>query len=234
MVLNAGESIAAYRAHGVEWGPAATMGILGSLPITSSVVSGVEMFDGRSLRPGEGFGEQLRGWDYADRAVGMIVDGVIGARTIQSMRGPRGPGRPRVIPEAERAALEAMNPNGTGRNNLRIGGETTGTPPSGFARHGFNPPPGTRIVPPGIPRGWRIRPTRGDGGVRYFDPRNPGNAVRVMPGDPASPWINSRSPYVRWQRNGQALDVNGNQVPKHTPDAHIPLPLFNFIASLFI
>lgn len=103
----------------------------------------------------------------------------------------------------------------------------------GLHTRGFRPPPGTRVRPAGIPDAWRIVPTKGEGGVRYFDPRNPGNAVRVMPGDPNSAFPNSRTPYVRWQRNGQALDVNGRVVSKNSPDAHIPLADFRFDPSLF-
>jgi len=106
-----------------------------------------------------------------------------------------------------------------------------GTP--NLSSRGFRPPPGTRVVPEGIPEGWRIRSTRGQGGARYFDPQNPGNAVRVMPGNPNSPYPNSRTPYVRWQRNGQALDVNGNVVPRNSPEAHIPLEDFRFDPALF-
>ena len=105
---------------------------------------------------------------------------------------------------------------------------------SGFEPHGFNPPPGTRQIPQGIPKGWRIRSTQGEGGVWYYDPTSKGNAVRVMPGDSASPFPNSQSPYVRWQRNGQPLDVNGNVLPtKKSPDAHIPLRDFRFDPGVF-
>ena len=105
---------------------------------------------------------------------------------------------------------------------------------TGFEAHGFNPPAGTRQIPAGIPQGWRIRPTQGEGGVWYYDPTNKGNAVRVMPGDPNSPFPNSQAPYVRWQRNGQPLDLNGNVLPtKKSPDAHIPLPEFRFAPGLF-
>jgi hypothetical protein len=80
----------------------------------------------------------------------------------------------------------------------------------------------------------RIRPTHGKGGVWLYDPTNKGNAVRVMPGDPNSPFPNSQAPYVRWQQNGQPLDVNGNVLStKKSPDAHIPLPDFRFVPGLF-
>jgi len=103
----------------------------------------------------------------------------------------------------------------------------------GLENRGLRPLPGTRQIPDGIPDGWRIRPTKGEGGTWYYDPANKGNAVRVMQGDPSSPFPNSQTPYVRWQRNGQALDVNGNVVPKNTPDAHIPLQDFKFNPDLF-
>jgi uncharacterized membrane protein len=96
----------------------------------------------------------------------------------------------------------------------------------GLAGRGFRPPTGTRVRPAGVPEHWRIRPTKGEGGVKYIDPRNPHNCVRVMPGDPQSPYPNSQRPYVRWLRNGQSLDKYGNIVPKNSPDAHIPLSDF--------
>jgi RHS repeat-associated protein len=111
---------------------------------------------------------------------------------------------------------------------------TRGTPNlSTLHTRGFRPPAGTRSVPEGVPDAWRIRPTRGEGGVRYYDPQNPGNAVRVMPGNANSPYPNSQAPYVRWQRNGQALDRGGNAVPNKAPEPHIPLQQFRFDPWLF-
>jgi hypothetical protein len=104
---------------------------------------------------------------------------------------------------------------------------------AGLETRGVSPLPGTRQVPAGVPDGWRIRPTETKGGVWYYDPSNKGNAVRVMQGNPNSPFPNSQSPYVRWQKNGQALDANGNAVPRNTPNAHIPLKDFKFNPELF-
>jgi len=98
----------------------------------------------------------------------------------------------------------------------------------GLETRGLRPKPGTRQIPAGIPDTWRIRPTKTGGGVKYYDPMNKGNAVRVMQGNPGSQYPNSQSPYVRWQWNGQALDINGNVVPKTSPSAHIPLLHFKF------
>ncbi len=114
---------------------------------------------------------------------------------------------------------------------LKSGGIAAET--AGLETRGLRPLPGTRQIPGGIPDSWRIRPTQGEGGTWYYDPANKGNAVRVMQGDPASPFPNSQSPYVRWQQNGQALDIKGNVVPKNTPDAHIPLQDFKFNPDLF-
>ena len=55
-----------------------------------------------------------------------------------------------------------------------------------------------------------------------------------MPGNPTSPWPNSRKPYVRWDKDGVPLDVDGNPLPtdKCAP-AHIPLEDFKFDPSIF-
>lgn len=86
----------------------------------------------------------------------------------------------------------------------------------------------------GIPEGWRIRGTRTPGGTRYYDPTNPGNSVRDMQSNPNSPYPTSRSPYVRWQQDGHALDVYGDKLPgPEHPDAHIPLQDSRFLPELF-
>lgn len=100
----------------------------------------------------------------------------------------------------------------------------------GLSDRGLVPAAGTRVRPPGLPHEWRIVGTRGNGGTRYYDPSNPGNSVRVMQGSPNSPFPNSQAPYVRWQRNGQPLDINGNPLPSaNVPEAHIPLDQFRFL-----
>jgi len=55
-----------------------------------------------------------------------------------------------------------------------------------------------------------------------------------MQGNPNSPYPNSQAPYVRWQQNGQPLDMYGNKLPsKYDPAAHIPLDDFKFLPELF-
>jgi hypothetical protein len=103
-----------------------------------------------------------------------------------------------------------------------------------LSRQGVRPAPGTRVRPQGVPENWRIRGTDTPGGVRYYDPQNPGHSVRVMQGSPGSPYPNSQAPYVRWQYHGQPLDVNGNVLPTaRTTDAHIPLQDFKFNPKVY-
>lgn len=103
-----------------------------------------------------------------------------------------------------------------------------GPRPSTIHRRGFRPPPGLRSRPPGVPQSWRVKPSKGQGGVIYSDPNNKHNSVRVMPGHPQHKYPNSRRPYVMWHRNGQSLDKNGKVVKKHSPEAHIPLEDFRY------
>lgn len=117
---------------------------------------------------------------------------------------------------------------------ISTSGVATKTADVGLSTRGLVPGAGTRLVPEGIPGGWRISGTKTPGGVRYYDPANPGNSVRVMQGSPNSQYANSQSPYVRWQKNGQPLDVNGNKLDTaNTPEAHIPLDQFQFLPELF-
>ena len=55
-----------------------------------------------------------------------------------------------------------------------------------------------------------------------------------MQDNPNSPYPNSQVPYVRWQQNGQPLDMFGNKLPSaKDPAAHIPLGDFTFLLELF-
>jgi RHS repeat-associated protein len=81
--------------------------------------------------------------------------------------------------------------------------------------------------PNGVPPNWVVRPSKVGGGKRFINPNNPHNAVRIMPGNPSSPYSNSQSPYVRWTQNGQSQNAQGQTVPHNTPAAHIPLSIWN-------
>ena len=85
--------------------------------------------------------------------------------------------------------------------------------------------------PEGIPDNWIEKPTRAPGGREYINPNNPNDRVRVMAGDPNSPYLHQQSPYVIDQ-NGGYRDVNGNPIagptPLRTAEAHIPYNRFRF------
>ena len=78
-------------------------------------------------------------------------------------------------------------------------------------------PPGTSNTteagarPSIVPDNWIEKTTRKNNGKIYIDPNNPHNRVRVMDDG-----------YMKVQKNGQCLDVNGNPVPSNSPEAHIP------------
>ncbi|HRQ72988.1 MAG TPA: hypothetical protein PLU35_08170 [Phycisphaerales bacterium] len=92
-----------------------------------------------------------------------------------------------------------------------------------------------RVRPPGIPSGWKAGPSDRGGGVMY-KPTTGGvkgggsRYVRIMPGNPASKFHNSRSPYVRWQNShGQSLDANGRVLPTvKCEEAHFPIEQFRW------
>ena len=85
--------------------------------------------------------------------------------------------------------------------------------------------------PDGIPDDWIEKPTDTPGGTQWVNPDNPNDRVRVMPGNPDSPYPQQQGPYVVDQ-NGGYRDVNGNPIPGSrpgsTPEAHIPYDDFKF------
>ena len=102
----------------------------------------------------------------------------------------------------------------------------------GLESRGLRPAPGTRVIPEGIPGSWRIRGTQGEGGIQYYNPRNPNENIRIMQGDSASKFQNSQVPYARQQNAaGTYLRQDGTPSPsprggRFDPDAHIPLDQF--------
>lgn len=86
--------------------------------------------------------------------------------------------------------------------------------------------------PEGVPGEWVRMPADKGRGVKYRDPRNVHNEVRIQKGNPNSRYPTSRKPYVRWKKDGALLDINGN----HSTDleqTHIPLEKFKFKPELF-
>ncbi|MGH9782813.1 MAG: RHS repeat-associated core domain-containing protein [Terriglobia bacterium] len=57
-----------------------------------------------------------------------------------------------------------------------------------------------------IPDGWVRQPTVGEGGTRWLNPKKPGEAIRVMPGNPADPNPIKRGPYMRISRDRKVSD----------------------------
>ena len=52
--------------------------------------------------------------------------------------------------------------------------------------------------------------------------------VRVMPGNPKSPNVTQKKPYVVHRKGEKAISKNGSFIPWDDPNAHIPLEDFKF------
>ncbi len=75
-----------------------------------------------------------------------------------------------------------------------------------------------------IPKDWNVTdPGRGRReGLKFQDPNNPHNNVRIMKGDPNSSNPGQQKDYMVIRKNGQTLDANGN--PSNDPlDFHVPV-----------
>ena len=82
--------------------------------------------------------------------------------------------------------------------------------------------------PPGIPTDWIEKASKKGGGVKYTNPNNPHDSVRVMPGNPNSPNPAQQIPYIKRMKNGSGLDKFGNPVDPSSLEAHILLSEFIF------
>jgi hypothetical protein len=64
-------------------------------------------------------------------------------------------------------------------------------------------------------------------GVRWTDPRNEGNGIRIDAGNPANPQTSQQVDHVLLRRNGQVIGRDGNPISGSIKDnfdqAHIPL-----------
>ncbi len=103
-----------------------------------------------------------------------------------------------------------------------------------LASRGVKPAPGTRVWPKNLPRNWRVGPgKKGKGEVRYTDPKNKRNTVRVKQGTPGHDHTSSRGPHVRWSGQGGTLDANGRRLKTKKSDAaHIKLSSFKYTSRL--
>jgi RHS repeat-associated protein len=87
----------------------------------------------------------------------------------------------------------------------------------------------------GIPSDWIQESSDFGNGVRFHDPENYDNYIRVMPGDPSSEFTTRRQPYIVRRLGPYILDKNNIiiQVPKgkspqKTEEGHIPIDDFQF------
>jgi hypothetical protein len=88
--------------------------------------------------------------------------------------------------------------------------------------------------PEGIPKHWEASLSNKGEGVRYRDPKNIQNEVRVQKGNPNSSNPAQQKDYVKWKKQGKFLDKNGNQLPNgDVREAHIPIDKFKFNQELF-
>jgi hypothetical protein len=105
----------------------------------------------------------------------------------------------------------------------RIGGEVPGEKPK----------PDIFKRPDGVPEDWLQTPSNKGEGVRYRDPRNLHNEVRIQRGEPDVSNPLQQRDYVKWKRNGQWMDKDGNIVSGESPASHIPIEDFNFNPRIF-
>lgn len=80
--------------------------------------------------------------------------------------------------------------------------------------------------PKNLPSNYIATFSEGGCGMKYIDPINPHNYVRVMPGNPLSPNPCQHNPYITHMRNGKNLDISGMFVESYDPEAHIPIEKF--------
>jgi hypothetical protein len=88
--------------------------------------------------------------------------------------------------------------------------------------------------PKGIPKDWEYKRTGGDDGDMYIKPGSNGKTyVRFMQAKPESKYKSQQVDYVRLERNGRAIDKNGNSVKRNSEEAHPPMEGFEFEEELY-
>ena len=87
--------------------------------------------------------------------------------------------------------------------------------------------------PEGVPKDWVESPSNNKKGVRYRDPNNKHNEVRVQKADPQSSNPGQRQDYMVWKKGNEYLDKNGNVVPRESEESHILLKDFKFDPEIF-
>ncbi len=89
--------------------------------------------------------------------------------------------------------------------------------------------------PQGVPKDWVRTKTKDGRGFVYTKPNTKGTTyVKIQKGNPNSTQAGQRVDNVRWQRNGQSLDKNGNAIStQKSLEAHIPVKDFIFNGGSF-
>jgi hypothetical protein len=88
----------------------------------------------------------------------------------------------------------------------------------------------SNVRPDGIPEGWKSRPTKGNGGVEWYNPAKPNETVRIMPGNPKKKWTTSQEPYVRQTDDGgMNMDPQGYRTDKYDPNSHTSFIDFQYL-----
>lgn len=82
--------------------------------------------------------------------------------------------------------------------------------------------------PVGIPQNFLVQISEGGAGIEYIHPLNKHYRIRVMPGKPHSKLPFQQKPYIKFLKDGMALDLNGNFVSPRTAESHIPYDEFIF------
>lgn len=87
----------------------------------------------------------------------------------------------------------------------------------------------------GIPDNWLATETDNTVGVRFMDPKNRQNHIRVMPGRKQSQYANSQKPYVVRYINGAGVDRDGKKIPQRSgadhnkkEELHVPYDDFSY------
>jgi len=71
-----------------------------------------------------------------------------------------------------------------------------------------------------VPKGWIEKPSKT--GVKWVDPNNSYNQVRLEPAKPGSLNPGQQYDYMVVTKDGHTLDLNGNEVPRQSTESHIP------------
>lgn len=84
--------------------------------------------------------------------------------------------------------------------------------------------------PKGIPDNYLVKLSDRGGGMKYVNPKNSNEYIRVMPGKPHSPNLNQQKPYInRRGKEGLSRDKLGNKISNNSSEAHIPLDEFKYL-----